>query len=75
VYNEKLIMNRPPAVDTDISLTLSRIAITENDYQLFLDIHCHNSVVGEQLCASQKIRELRESFRSYVNNVLSRTTQ
>ncbi|MDD5124241.1 hypothetical protein, partial [Methylovulum sp.] len=41
VYNEKLIMNRPPAVDTDISLTLSRIAITENDYQLFLDIHCH----------------------------------
>jgi len=75
VYNERLIMNRPPAVDTDISLTLSRIAITENDYQLFLDIHCHNSVVGEQLCASQKIRELRTSFRSYVNNALSRSTQ
>ncbi|MFZ2450112.1 MAG: hypothetical protein WAW36_06320 [Methylovulum miyakonense] len=75
VYNEKLIMNRPPAVDTDISLTLSRIAITDNDYQLFLDIHCHNSVVGEQLCASQKIKDLRASFRAYVNNALSRTAQ
>jgi hypothetical protein len=75
VYNEKLIMNRPPAVDTDISLSLSRISITDNDYQLFLDIHCHNSVVGEELCSSQRIQDLRASFRSYVNDTLSRSTQ
>ncbi|WP_239649620.1 hypothetical protein [Methylocucumis oryzae] len=75
VYNDKLIMNRPPAVDTDISLSLSRIAISENDYQLFLDIHCHDSSVGEELCSSQKVKELRYSFRSYVNDALSRSTQ
>lgn len=75
VYNEKLIMNRPPATDTDISLSLSRIAITENDYELFLDIHCHNSVVGEELCSSQRIKDLRASFRAYVNDALARTAQ
>ena len=73
VYNDKLIMNRPPATETDISLSLSRIAITENDYQLGLDIHCQDSSIGEELCSSQKIKELRFSFRQYVNDALSRT--
>lgn len=75
VYNDKLIMNRPPAVDTDISLSLSRIIITENDYELFLDIHCHNSAIGEELCSSQRIKDLRASFRSYVNNALAGAAQ
>ena len=75
VYNDKLIMNRPPATEADISLSLSRIAITENDYQLFLDIHCHNSSIGEELCSSQKVRDLRHSFRAYVNDNLSRAAQ
>jgi hypothetical protein len=75
VYNEKLIMNRPPATDTDISLSLSRIAITETDYQLFLDIHCYHSAVGQELCSSQKIKDLRFSFRSFVNDALARAPQ
>lgn len=75
VYNDKLIMNRPPAKDTDISLSLSRIAVTENDYQLFLDIHCQDSTLGEELCSSQQVKELRFSFREFVNDALSRSTQ
>ncbi|MGZ8190232.1 MAG: DUF4124 domain-containing protein [Methylococcaceae bacterium] len=75
VYNSKLIMNRPPSKDTDISLSLSRIAVTDTDYQLFLDIHCYNSTGGKQLCSSQKIKELRLAFRPYVNDTLSRTSQ
>ncbi|GAB6139500.1 hypothetical protein JCM14076_02290 [Methylosoma difficile] len=71
VFNEKLIMNRPPATDTDISLSLSRIPITENEFQLFLDIHCHESVVGQELCESDKVRKIRTSFRSFVNESLS----
>lgn len=72
VYNERLIMNRPPAKDTDISLSLSRIAVTDNDYQLFLDIHCQNSAIGEELCSSPRIKELRTMFRAFVNDELSR---
>jgi hypothetical protein len=72
VYNEKLIMNRPPPKDTDISLSLSKLAINENDYQLFLDIHCRDSLSGEALCASPRIKAIRSSFRAYINDTLSR---
>jgi len=75
VYNDKLIMNRPPATDLDISLSLSRIAVTDEDYQLFLDIHCQDSMPGRQLCSSEKVKEIRFSFRSYVNDALSRSAQ
>lgn len=72
VYNEKLIMNRAPPKDSDISLSLSKLAINENDYQLFLDIRCRDSLAGKELCASQKVKNIRFSFRAYVNDALSR---
>jgi Domain of unknown function (DUF4124) len=72
VYNDKLIMNRPPPKDTDISLSLSKLAINEDDYQIFLDIRCRPSLMGELLCASPKIKAIRSSFRSYINDALSR---
>ena len=72
VYNEKLIMNRPPPKDSDISLSLSKLAINEDDYQLFLDIRCRDSFAGEKLCASPEIKAIRFSFRSYINDALSR---
>ena len=72
VYNDKLIMNRPPPKDSDISLSLSKLAINEDDYQLFLDIRCRDSLAGEQLCASPRVKAIRFSFRSYINDALSR---
>lgn len=72
IFNEKLIMNRPPATSTDISMSLSRIALTDNDYLLFLDILCHNSAAGRELCASGRVREIRAKFRPYINDVLAR---
>ena len=72
VYNEKLIMNRPPPKDSDISLSLSKLTINEDDYQLFLDIRCRDSLAGEKLCTSPEIKAIRFSFRSYINDALSR---
>jgi len=72
VYNEKLIMNRPPPKDSDISLSLSKLAINDDDYQLFLDIRCRESLTGKELCASQKVKDIRSSFRTYINDTLSR---
>jgi hypothetical protein len=72
VYNEKLIMNRPPSKDSDISLSLSKLAINDDDYQLFLDILCRDSSQGTELCASQKVKNIRSSFRTYINDALSR---
>lgn len=75
IYNDKLIMNRPPAKDTDLSLSLSKIAINENDYQLFLDIRCRDSSQGKELCASRKANDIRSAFRPYINDALSRAAQ
>ena len=72
VYNEKLIMNRPPPKDSDISLSLSKLTINDDDYQLFLDIRCRDSLAGKELCASQKVKDIRSSFRTYINDALSR---
>ena len=72
VYNDKLIMNRPPPKDADISLSLSKLAINEDDYQLFLDIRCRDSAAGQELCASQRVANIRSSFRTYINDALSR---
>jgi hypothetical protein len=72
VYNEKLIMNRPPSKDSDISLSLSKLTINNDDYQLFLDIRCRDSSAGGELCVSQKVNDIRSSFRTYINDALSR---
>lgn len=72
VYNDKLIMNRPPPKDSDISLSLSKLAVDDNEYQLFLDIRCRDSFAGRELCSSQKVKDIRSSFRSYINDALSR---
>jgi hypothetical protein len=72
VYNEELIMNRPPPKDSDISLSLSKLAINDDDYQLFLDIRCRDSAAGNELCAGQKVKGIRSSFRAYINDALSR---
>ncbi|NOT11013.1 MAG: DUF4124 domain-containing protein [Methylococcaceae bacterium] len=75
VYNDKLIMNRPPATDTDISLSLSKIPLTDDESQLFLDVHCRESSLGKDLCVSQKVKDIRATFIPYVNDALSRTAQ
>lgn len=76
VYNDRLIMNRPPAKDTDLSLSLSKIAVNGDDYQLFLDIRCRDSMQGKELCASQKVKDIRLAFRPFMNKaLLSRATK
>ncbi len=76
VYNDKLIMSRPPLRDSDLSLSLSKIAINAEDYQLFLDIRCRDSMQGRELCASEVVKNIRTAFRPFMNKaLLSRATQ
>jgi hypothetical protein len=72
IYNEKLIMNRAPATDNDLSLSLSKIAIDDDNYELFLDIRCRDSARGKELCSSEKAQAIRAAFRPYINEALTR---
>jgi len=70
VNADNLVMHEQPSKDTDISLSISKIASKDADDQLFLDIHCRDSSLGKELCNSQQIKDLRKSFRPYVNERL-----
>ena len=75
IDNDKLISNRPPAKDSDLSISISKIVISNNDYQLFLDIRCRESSLGKELCASQKVKDIRSAFRPLINDALFRAAQ
>lgn len=70
INTDKLVMHALPTRDTDFSLSISKIASKDDEDQLFLDIHCRDSSLGKELCNSTKIKELRTSFRPYVNERL-----
>jgi hypothetical protein len=75
VYNEKLIMHRLPATDQDLSLSVSKLALSDEESQLFLDFHCRESSLGKELCQSQKVKDIRSSFIPFVNDALSRSAE
>ncbi|MGR9012525.1 MAG: DUF4124 domain-containing protein [Gammaproteobacteria bacterium] len=63
---DKLILGRAPAIDSDLSLAVSRIEDENKKQQLFLDIRCRESSLGSELCASQKVRDIRSAFRPFI---------
>ena len=72
VNTDKLVIHALPTKDYEFSLSISKIASKDDEDQLFLDIHCHESSLGKELCESKKIQELRAAFRPYVNERLSK---
>lgn len=71
INTNELVMHKMPTKDEDFSLSIAKISNKNDGNQLFLDIHCRDSLQGKELCASQKIQELRASFRPYVNERLN----
>jgi cytochrome b involved in lipid metabolism len=68
VETENLIMTLTPRNDQDLSLSVSKI--TEKRPQLFLDIRCRNSSVGNELCSSPKVQTIRQSFSTFIKSEL-----
>lgn len=72
IVSDELVMHALPTKDVDFSLSISKISSGQSSNLLFLDIHCHNSQTGNEMCASKKIQDLRSAFRPYVNERLSK---
>jgi hypothetical protein len=71
INTDELVMHALPTKDDNFSLSIAKIINKDDGNLLFLDIHCRNSTLGEKLCASPKIQNLRASFRPYVNERLN----
>lgn len=68
IDSDKLLMTAEPQQDSDLSLSVSKIDMGNQQQQLFLDIRCRQSSLGAELCASDKVRDIRTSFRKFIES-------
>lgn len=66
VDSETLFMSEDPVSDTDLNLSISKMAAEGNKTEIFLDIRCTNTVAATALCASSKAEEIRVRFNDYI---------
>ncbi|WP_347257958.1 DUF4124 domain-containing protein [Methylocaldum sp.] len=65
IDNDKILQTAAPRDEREFTTTVTRITRkTEN--VIFLDIRCRPSTVGETLCASPEVRQIRAGFKPYV---------
>ncbi len=74
MLSDTIIMTAPPSKDQDISITVARIrhkprknvATQPTGAQLFMDLQCKNSPLGDELCASERVAKVRANFKAYM---------
>ncbi len=70
VESEKLIMRAAPQKDDDLSLSVSLLE-RNNSQQIFLDIRCRQSSIGNELCAGPKAQSIRQAFAPFIQSNLA----
>ena len=68
---DSLIMSSYPMLASDLSLSVSKSTRSSNKVSIFLDIRCHKSTLGQEYCQSEKVKNMRQSFRPYIENALN----
>jgi hypothetical protein len=65
---DTIVTSMPPGDDTDISITVSRLKLGEGDEeQLFLDVQCKQTPVGNEFCHGDKAEAVRQGFRPFLS--------
>jgi len=70
---DTLIMSSDPMVASDLSLSVSKLPAKHREtypFSLFLDIRCYRSTIGDELCQSEQVKNIRRSFKSYMESHL-----
>jgi len=71
---DTLIMSSDPMIASDLSLSVSKSQAKHgktHKFSLFLDIRCHHSTMGDELCQSEQVKNIRRSFKSYIESHLA----
>jgi len=65
IASDIILLTRMPIQDDEFSLTISRIANKESPgAEIFLDLQCKNTPGGEKFCKTDKVKNIRQGFRS-----------
>lgn len=67
VISERIMVTSPPVLDKDLALSVSRIRLDANNEQIFLDVQCHDSPLGQEFCNSDPVSKIRKGFRGAVS--------
>lgn len=70
VESDTLIMHAAPMKDDDLTLSVSKLKKDEQT-QIFLDVRCRHSSIGNELCNSNRVKILREGFAPFIQSLLS----
>ncbi len=70
IETDTLIMSHAPYKDEDLSLSISKMNEDDGSQQLFLDIRCRKSSLGDALCRSERVRAIRHSFNDFIKSTL-----
>jgi len=71
---DTLIMSSDPMIASDVSLSVSKSKAKHNEtykFSIFLDIRCYYSTMGDELCQSEQVKNIRRSFKSYIESHLA----
>jgi hypothetical protein len=67
IDTETILMTKKPTLDHELSLTVTRISGSKKqDTQLFLDAECKPSNLGQELCNSQKVKDILAGFPAFI---------
>lgn len=72
INTDRIIYTAAPSTENDIALSISRITQKNSEKaQLFLDVRCQQSGKGQELCTSNKVRDILSSFRPFIKTALN----
>ena len=71
VSTNKIIYTDDPRGDQDISLSVSKFSRRNKiQNELFLDIRCNRSTLGNELCISGQVQNILDDFKPYIESQL-----
>lgn len=67
ISSERIMATAPPMADSDIAVTVSRIRGGEDIEHIFLDVHCRDTVLGQEFCTGKAVNRIRSRFRKAIS--------
>lgn len=67
VVSERIMVTSTPVLDKDLALSVSRIRSDADNEQIFLDVQCRDSALGQEFCNSDSVIQIRKGFREAIS--------
>ena len=68
VISERIMVTSTPVLDMDLALSVSRIRTGADSEQIFLDVQCRDSALGQEFCNSDSVIKIRKGFRAAISS-------